>query len=207
LSAYVTGGLARVVLVSLVLCGSTASARADWLFTPFFGSTFAGSTVLPDLEQSAGGAHLIFGGEAGWWSSGVFGIETDFAFVPAFFERTQGVLVTESNVLTLGMDVVVATPLSVTRESLRPYLIGGLGWMHSSIEERQGLFPELFGRAQNSAAVNVGGGAMGFFTPRTGVRFEVRHFRSLKRDTDVLTGESGSLLSYWRATVGVVIKR
>lgn len=203
--AYVTGGQARVILLALVLCASPTYARADWLFTPFLGSTFAGSTVLPDLEQSAGGAHLIYGGEAGWWSSGLLGLETDFAYVPSFFESTGG-LVSDSNVLTFGMDVVVATPLSVTRESLRPYVIGGLGWMHSSIDERQNLFPELFGRAQNSLAVNVGGGAIGFFSPRTGVRFEVRHFRSLKRDTDPLTGETSSLLSFWRVTVGVVIK-
>ena len=51
------------------------------------------------------------------------------------------------------------------------------------------------------------GGAIGFFSPRTGVRFEVRHFRSLKRETDQLTGETSSLLSFWRITAGIVIKR
>lgn len=204
--SYVTAGRARVTLLLLVLCGSSASAHADWLFTPFLGSTFAGATAIPDLDQSTGGAHLILGGEAGWWSSGLFGIETDFAYVPSFFESSTVGLVTDSNVLTLGMDVVIATPLSVTRESLRPYVIGGAGWMHSSIDEGQNFFPELF-RARNSVAVNVGGGAIGFFSPRTGVRFEVRHFRSLKRDTDQLTGETSSLLSFWRVTAGIVIKR
>jgi hypothetical protein len=78
--------------------------------------------------------------------------------------------------------------------------------LHSSVDEGQNLFPELF-RARNSVAVNFGGGAIGFLSPRTGVRFEVRHFRSLKRDTDQLTGETSSLLSFWRVTAGIVIKR
>ena len=55
--------------------------------------------------------------------------------------------------------------------------------------------------------MEAGGGAIGFFSPRTGVRFEVRHFRSLKRETDQLTGETSSLLSFWRITAGIVIKR
>jgi hypothetical protein len=55
--------------------------------------------------------------------------------------------------------------------------------------------------------MNVGGGAIGFLTPNTGVRFDLRHFRSLERDDNELTGERRSLLSYWRATVGVVIRR
>jgi hypothetical protein len=196
--------LALVIAVSAV----ASPARADWLFAPFLGSTFGGSTALPDLEQGAGSAQLIFGGSAGWWSAGVFGIEGDFGYAPRFFERDDTApLITSSNVATLSVDLVIATPVSVTRESLRPYLVGGLGWMHASIDESQNLFPEIFGRAQNSLGLNFGGGAVGFFTNRTGVRFELRHFRSLERDENPLTGERTSLLSFWRVTAGVVIRR
>ena len=199
---------ARILLFALALCGAPAHAHADWMLTPFLGGTFAGSMVLPDLEQGASATQLVFGGSAGWWSRGLLGVETDVAYAPKFFERDNpSGLVTDSNVLTLGLNMVVATPVSVTRESLRPYVVGGLGWMHASIDESQNLFPELFGRAQNSVAWNVGGGAVGFFTPRTGVRFELRQFRSLERGTDPLTGERRALLSFWRATVGVVISR
>jgi hypothetical protein len=55
--------------------------------------------------------------------------------------------------------------------------------------------------------MNLGGGAIGFITARTGVRFEIRHFRSLEREENPFTSESASLLSFWRATVGVVIRR
>jgi hypothetical protein len=183
-------------------------ADADWLFSPFIGGAFAGSTALPDLEQGASATQIIFGGSAGWWSPGIFGFEGDFAYAPRFFETdNQGGIVINSNAMTFSGSVIVATPVSVTRESLRPYLVGGLGWMHASIDEIQNVFPEIFGRARNSVGLNFGGGAVGFITPRTGVRFEVRQFRSLERDENLLTGETKSLLSFWRATVAVVIKR
>ena len=204
----VNPAVARVAFAGLLLVLPLHAADADWLFAPFVGSAFAGSTALPDLEQGAGSAQLIFGGSAGWWSAGILGLEGDFGYAPRFFERDNlAGIFTNSNVVTLGGNVVVAAPVSVTRESLRPYLVGGLGWMHASIDEGNNFFPEIFGRAQNAVELNVGGGAIGFISPRTGLRFELRHFRSLERDTNPLTGERQSLLSFWRATVAVVIQR
>lgn len=200
--------VARVAVAALLLVLSPHTASADWIFAPFVGSAFAGSTALPDLEQGASSAQLIFGGSVGWWSAGLLGLEGDFSYAPRFFERdNRAGVVTDSNALTLGGNLVVATPVSVTRESLRPYVVGGLEWMHASIDDSSNLFPEIFGRARNGLGINLGGGAVGFISPRTGFRFELRHFRSLERDTDFFTGERESLLSFWRATVGVVIRR
>jgi hypothetical protein len=211
----VSSGVARAAVIGLLLMACPRAADADWIFAPFIGSTFAGSTALPDLEQGASSAQLIFGGTVGLWTRGIFGIETDFSYAPRFFETNDtdgaisGDVVVRSYALTWGGNIVVATPVSVTRESLRPYLVAGLGWMRASIEDVQGDVLEEFlgGRARNSVALNFGGGAIGFITPRTGVRFEVRHFRSLEHDEAFLTEESQSLLSFWRATVGVVIRR
>ena len=200
--------MARAAIVGLLLMVSPRVADADWIFAPFIGSTFAGSTALPDLEQGASSTQLIFGGSAGLWTRGIFGVEGDFAYAPRFFETDNiGGIFLNSNALTFSGNIVIATPVSVTRDSLRPYLVGGLGWMHASIDEVQIVLPEVLGRARNSVALNFGGGAIGFLSPRTGVRFEIRHFRSLERDEDLFTGETQSLLSFWRATVGVVIKR
>lgn len=192
-----------IVGLLLVLCPHAADA--DWVFAPFIGSTFAGSTALPDLDQGASSSQFIFGGSAGLWTSGIFGLEGDFSYAPRYFETDDPLgVITGSNVFTLGGNVVITTPVSVTRESLRPYIVGGLGWMHASIEE---VTPTVLpGRTRNSVAMNFGGGAIGFLTPDVGVRFEVRHFRSLERDEEFLTGETRSLLSFWRATVGVVIR-
>jgi len=200
--------LVRASVLGLSLALFPAAATADWLYVPFVGATFGGSTVLLDLEQGASSTQLIFGGSAGWWSSGIIGLETDFAYAPRFFETDNSalLLVTHSNLITWGGNLVVAMPLSVTRESLRPYAIAGLGWMHTSIDEGSDVFPEFFGRG-NSVGLNLGGGAVGYIRTRTGFRFELRHFRSLEYDQDPVTLESNSLLSFWRLTVGVVIRR
>ena len=123
----VTFLLARASLVLLVLLPSVASA--DWLYTPYIGGAFAGSTPLLDLEGGASSTQLVFGGSVGWWSAGIIGFETDFAYAPRFFE-TNNLFFTDSNLVTWGGNVVVTMPVSVTRESLRPYLVGGLGWLH-----------------------------------------------------------------------------
>src|SRR6185436_6499645 len=47
----VNPGVARVAIVGLLLVLSAHAADADWLFAPFVGSAFGGSTALPDLEQ------------------------------------------------------------------------------------------------------------------------------------------------------------
>ena len=199
---------ARVAVLGLLLVLGPTAASADWLFAPFFGGAFGGSTALLDLEQGADTTQFIFGGSVGWWSAGIIGFESDFAYAPRFFETDNlAGLITGSNVITWSGNVVVATPVSVTRESLRPYVVGGLGWMHSSLDEGGlNLFPELV-RARNSAGLNFGGGAVGFISSNTALRFEIRHFRSLERGENPVTLENESLLSFWRLTVGVVIRR
>jgi hypothetical protein len=204
----VHSGVARAAVIGLLFVLSPRVADADWIFAPFIGTTFAGSTALPDLDQGASSSQLIFGGSAGLWTSGILGVEGDFSYAPRYFESDDPFgVITGSNVFTLGGNVVIATPVSISRESLRPYLIGGLGWMHVSIDELTSVLPELLGRARNSVALNFGGGVVGFISPRTGVRFEVRHFRSLEHEEAFLTRESESLLSFWRVTGGVVIRR
>lgn len=204
-SAPATCRLGTLLLFLLLAPGSRASA--DWIFSPFMGGTFGSATALPDLDQGVESTKVIFGGSAGWLGRGVFGVEVDVGYSPRFFEGDTDRLIASSTVATVSLDILLAAPVSVTRESLRPYLVGGASWLHTAIEEIEPLFPELFGRARNSAGFNVGVGAIGFVTRRTGVRFEVRQFRSFERDENPFTSERESLLRFWRATAGVVISR
>jgi Outer membrane protein beta-barrel domain len=200
-----TARTARTVslLIALVLCGSPREARADYIFTPFIGTAFGGSTAFLNLEQGAGSAQLIFGGSAGWLSAGILGIEGDFGYAPRFFESDNiGGDILKSSAMTLSGNVIAAVPLALTGYSLRPYAIGGFGLIRSSIT----LIELLDSVDDNSLGFNVGGGAIGFLTPRTGVRFELRHFRTLERQAD-LAGEVSARLSFWRFTVGVIIRR
>jgi len=199
-------------MMAVVLCGLAVPAHADYLFTPFVGGAFGASTVFlterPEGSAESLGTHLIFGGAAGWLSSGILGVEGDFAYSPRFFERNgQAVLsqiVLGSTVATVSGSVIVATPLRVTGYSLRPYLIGGLGLIHTGIAYTADIVDPV---DDNSLGINLGAGAIGLLSPRTGVRFELRHFRTLSRDAIGTTGERDARLSFWRVTFGVIIRR
>ena len=192
----------RAVLAVLFLCAGAPEARADFLITPFIGSAFGGNTTLLDLDIGAAGSkHWTFGGSVAWLSNHVLGVEADFAMVPGFFENSNDTgLITGSRVTTLSGNVIAAMPLSVSRESLRPYVSGGLGLMHVTAEDLIGL-----NESGNWLGFQVGGGAIGLITDRAGVRFDLRHSRSLSRDT-TLRGDRTSKLSFWRATVGVTFR-
>jgi hypothetical protein len=90
-------------------------------------------------------------------------------------------------------------PLSVSRESLRPYIVGGLGLVHLG---RADLVP-LDSGGNNSLGLQLGGGALGLISDRTGVRFDLRQIRTVGRARNELTGVLGTRLSFWRASVGV----
>jgi hypothetical protein len=213
LSASARAATTVTFLLAVVLCGPPREARADYLFAPFIGSAFSGSAVFPFVTapevaigsaQDTSSQHLIFGGAAGWLSSGIVGFEGDFAFAPRFFESDDpSSVILGSTLFTVSGSVIAAVPLSVSGYSLRPYVIGGLGLMHSGIT----YIPPTPVVDDNSLGFNVGGGAIGFFTPRTGVRFELRHFRTFEREPNDFFGDVRSRLSFWRFTVGVVIRR
>ena len=191
-----------LVLAILFLCCQVAEARADFFITPFLGSEFAGSTTLLDLDTGAASSkHWTFGGSAAWLSDRILGVEADFSIVPGFFQNSSGTgLVIGSRVTTLTGSVIVALPLSVTRESLRPYAVGGLGLLHATSEDILSL-----NESGDWLGLQIGAGAIGLITNRAGVRFDLRHLRALSRDT-TLRGEQTSKLSFWRATVGVTLR-
>ena len=191
-----------LVLAVLFFCCQVAEARADFFITPFLGSEFAGSTTLLDLDTGAASSkHWTFGGSAAWLSDGILGVEADFSIVPGFFQNSSGTgLVIGSRVTTLTGSVIVALPLSVTRESLRPYAVGGLGLLHATSEDILSL-----NESGDWLGLQIGAGAIGLITNRAGVRFDLRHLRALSRDT-TLRGEQTSKLSFWRATVGVTLR-
>lgn len=197
-----TGRATTTVLIVVVLCGSAAPVRADYLFTPFIGGAFAGNTSFSDTEHAAGSGHVIFGGAAGWLSAGVLGVEGDFAYAPRFFEKDH-ITVLASTATTISGSVIIAAPLRVTGYSLRPYLIGGLGLIHSGITYQALLDPV----DDNSLGMNLGAGAIGLLSPRTGLRFELRHFRTFNRDMPEFGSDRIARLSFWRVTIGVIIRR
>ena len=197
------GAFRRFALVWLLLCIPAREARADWFVTPWVGLKFGGSTNFTDWEQSIGEKKLVLGGSGGVLGSEFFGIEVDFGYAPRFFERTNDQVV-RSNVTTLMGNIVIAVPLRLTRDSLRPYIVGGVGLMHVTIEEGT----HRFDVDTNLLGLNVGGGAIGRLTNRASIRFELRRFSNLTEPGEpVLIIDNGrTLLSFWRAAVGVTLQ-
>jgi hypothetical protein len=120
-------------------------------------------------------------------------------FVPHFFERGGGGLAS-SRVTTLSGNVIVALPTSVTRDSLRPYAIAGLGLLHARIDE------PFFPVDRNLLGLSFGGGAIGALGERTAIRFDLRHIRSVRGEGESVVGVQQVRLSFWRAAIGLTLR-
>ena len=181
-------------------------ARADWLITPWIATTFAIDTTYLRLETGARDRrYAMFGVSGSWLGSQLLGIEAELGAAPGFFEVDEAgnpldSLLQASNLVTMFGNVIVATPLSVSGDSLRPYLLSGLGWIHATQEDQIGLVSN-----DDSLGLQLGGGAIGFVTDRVAIRFDLRNIRTLTRAT-TLTGQRDWKLSFWRASVGVAIR-
>jgi hypothetical protein len=195
----------RPFRVAALLCASLAgwstAARADYIITPFVGKTFAAETTFQTAEGVQTQKWLI-GVSAAWLNAGVLGAEIDFGYAPRFFESGQLLTSSGSNVTSFTGNVIVAVPLSVSRESLRPYLTAGMGILHAGADD----LVSAASVDRNLLAVSVGGGAIGFVTPRAGIRFDLRRVRSVSSSVDTTTGTDAPRLGFWRATVGVALR-
>ena len=190
------------VLAALVIWLSPSSAAADWLLTPFIGSSFAPETTFLIFEDGAGRT-LTLGGSVALLSGGIFGLEADVGHTPGFFEGNDPLgLVLTSRVTTLTGSVILAVPLSVTRESLRPYLVIGAGLMQARSKHAAGLFPV----DRNLLGINIGAGAIGMVTPRTGLRFDARYIKAASGADGPFARAGLSRLSFWRGTAGIVLR-
>lgn len=207
----------RVVVLALAAMAWPLAARADdLLIVPFFGGTFSGKATLPlfgiatpeprELTRS-----MVFGVSGIWLSRGILGAEVDLAYFPRFFEPTgpqdRPSPFDNGGVTSLSGNLLLTVPVSFTRDSLRPYVVGGLGVLHVGISDVINVFPV----DRDILALNLGGGAIGMLSEHAGLRFDIRRIRTV-RDAPAPTsltpilGGTGVSLSYWRATVGVTFR-
>lgn len=193
------------VLIFLLASLPPANASAEWLISPFVAMKFGGATCpcpavvveLADPEGAAGLRKFTFGGAAGFLTDGVLGVEMDFAFIPSYLDRESALnTVVGSSMLMLTGEVIIAVPASITRDGLRPYLVGGIGLMRESTETVENVFD----KTRNLLGLTVGAGAIGRLTDRTSLRFELRHLSDLN-------GEPSELpLRFWRASIGITLR-
>ena len=195
--------IAKVLLFGgALVAGAPAVAAADWHFTPMAGVTFHGNTNIIDFEQATTRVHSQFGGAVTLLGDGPIGVEAIYVQTHRFFQHDDS-LVVKGRSLALMANAVLTTPRRWTEYSLRPFVSGGLGFMHASLLDASGLLPVR----SNLGAFNVGGGAVGFLSPRTGLRFDLRYYSNLHPIDQGAVAFGRVHLSYMTASVGIVLRR
>lgn len=195
---------ARLAVLLLMLTGVAVPARAQPLqLVPYFGATLRGSSaLLADLEGGSRESASVLGVSGVRLGDGWFGLEADLAHAPGFFERgAREIVLPGSHVTTLTGSGVVTLPVRITRESLRPYVVVGGG----ALQARARDLTEVFSVLSTMPVVAVGGGATGFVSNTFGLRFDVRHLRTLGRGDDPLVLD-GPRVQFWRGSIGLVFR-
>jgi hypothetical protein len=208
----------RLCVCSIIAVLSFARpAAADWHFTPFIGttfggnSTFIGSESLLTEQKFFGRKDLVVGGSVAHIGRGLLGVEGIFVYVPGIVNpelepdetspETEQLIVGSYSIAAMG-NVVLTTPRAWNEHGLRPFVSGGFGLLHLTTETIRDAL--LFRRTV--MGYNVGGGAIGFVSDRTGVRFEARRFAYVKPSESSGFSIGNETYSYWTATVGVVFR-
>ena len=195
----------RTLLFLASLIAFPSAARADYFLVPFAGVKFGGSTSIIDLELAAGTKKLVLGVAALKLDDGILGYEVEFGNISGYFGNDDLALPHPdvkpgSYVTDLTGSIVLALPPGVTGGGLRPYAVIGGGLIHAEAED---LF-EVFQVRRTMPAINLGIGAIGLITPTVGVRFDVRHLRSLSKDASF--GLVGRRIAYSRFTLGLLLR-
>jgi opacity protein-like surface antigen len=186
--------LAGPALAALLL--SAAPARADWLLTPFAGTTFGADS---DKEN------FTYGGSLAYMGANVIGFELDFGYTPEFFEPDNDAIdfIDDSNVTSLMSNLVIGAPIGGSGGQVRPYVVGGLGLLRTSVTSAD----QFFDIANNHFGFDVGGGLYIFFNDHVGIRGDARYFRSLQdpEEDDEFDIAAGNF-DFWRATGGITFR-
>lgn len=197
--------LGRGVLVCLFLLAAPASARADFFVVPFLGMKFGGSTSIADFELAAGKKKFVLGIAARTVDDGIIGYEVEFANIAGYFSNEEissitPVVKSGSYVNDLTGSVVLSLPPGFTGGGLRPYAVIGGGLIHARSDD----LAEVITVRRTVVALNLGVGAVGMITNNVGVRFDLRHLRSVTNDPP--TGRVGHQIAYSRFTIGLLLR-
>jgi hypothetical protein len=192
------------------------SAAAEWHFKPFIGFTFEPSTTLRgDIEFAAGlpvapdvesqSSNLVFGAAVALIGD-IFGVEGEWGQAPGFFQARGQERLAASRAQTFTGSVIVAMPRRIAQYTLRPYFVAGGGVMRLNTEARLSGLLEI---DETLGAIDLGGGATGFFNERVGVAWDLRYLRSVGGESgDSLATIDGlaKQLSFWRANMALVLR-
>lgn len=205
----------RLLVCAAALLVWARPAAAEWQFAPFFGWEFGGHTSFYDPEFATDHTHRAFGVTITRIGRGPIAFEGSALLVPGFFNDPKRAndptrpetldIITSSYIFALMGNVVVAAPQRWNEYGLRPYVSGGAGLLRAYATDERNILPPL---RQRLFAANVGGGAVGFITDRTGIRFDLRFFSNVRNvaDTEAVTLSGRKHLRFWMGSVGLVLR-
>jgi hypothetical protein len=190
----------RAVIAAALMSFPSAANAGEWQLKPFLGVTFGGDTTLLLVETrtkiAVGLSSVLLGN--------VLGIEGQVEHVPGLFQdRSTNVIpeVAGSSATVVTGNVVVALPRRLTEYTLRPYVLGGAGRLHASVDPLVGGIPV----STTLPAIDFGGGVTGFLTRRIGLSWEARWFRTVSGNNIGLS-IGREEVSFWRANMAVAIR-
>jgi len=196
-----------IIAACFVVASATAPAKAsaDWLFTPFLGSTFGGSANLggqsgdfkDEFERK-----LNYGASLAATGAGPIGFELDFGYSPNFFglsDDTNFNLTGDGNVTTLTGNLLIGP----SSGRVRPYVVGGVGLIRSKVDNPSQFFDKV---STNDFGVDAGAGIIGLFSENVGLRGDIRFFRSLQDNDPNSFDLSLGSFKFWRGTLVVTFK-
>lgn len=187
----------------IILLVPARQAAAEWHITPMLGLSMLGSTSIVDFEFATDKRHWNLGGAVTLLGGGILGAEVLTIWTPGFFQREDAEipLVSSSRMVSLMGNAVLTTPRNWTEYGLRPFVSGGFGLLHAVSNN------EVLPVNSNLAGFNIGAGAIGFLSNRTGLRFDVRYHSTLKVSGEGPFSIGEVHLRYVTATVGIVFRR
>jgi hypothetical protein len=191
----------RLAICCLVVLVLPHPAAAEWHFTPMLGATFFGKTNIPDPDLATEKVHRNFGGSVALLGGGILGAEGLVVWTPGLFTGELE-LVRKSRSIAMMGNVVLTTPRRWTEYGLRPFVSAGFGVVSASMTDFAGLFPI----DSDIPGFNIGGGAVGFLSERTGLRFDWRYYSSLTR-YETVSADGPFSMRYMTASVGLVLRR
>jgi hypothetical protein len=190
----------RAVIAAALISFPAAAKAAEWQLKPFLGLTFGGDTSLLLVETrtklSVGLSSVVLGD--------LLGVEGEVEHVPGLFQDLATdvtSIVAASSATVVTGNLVLALPRRLTEYTLRPYVLGGGGRLHASVDPLVGGIPV----STWLSAIDFGGGATGFLTPRVGLSWEVRWFRTVSGN-NVGLSIGREEVSFWRANMAVAIR-
>jgi hypothetical protein len=178
----------RSLIAAAILVTVAAAARAEIILTPYYGTSFGGTTT----QNSP-----TYGGAVGFLAGGWLGAEAEYGYLRDFFGSSTGADLTQNKVQSISGSLL----LGVNLGPVRPYGALGLSLIGASLASQ----PGLAALDDTAFGYNLGGGLFIWLGKHVGLRGDIRYFRTFEAvDTEsVLSLEK---IDYWRGTGGLTLR-